>query len=102
MLAQTSGNRSASSVAPLCGTHLVAPPGDGGDEVAAGRVPLHIRGHVVFRYVHQGAVRRVHEGQSSIHTEHAQENSRLQNRTRRHRQNGQIYDSVSLRLELES
>lgn len=46
----------------------MAPPGDGGDHVASGGVPLHVRGHVVLGYVHQGAVWRVHEGQSSVQT----------------------------------
>ena len=51
-------------------TYLVAPPGDRGDDVATGRVPLHIRGHVVLCYVHHGAVWRVHKGESSVHAAH--------------------------------
>lgn len=47
--------------------HLVAPPGDGGDDVTTGWVPLHIRGHVVLGYVHHSAVWRVDEGKCSIH-----------------------------------
>lgn len=49
--------------------YLMAPPGDRGHHVATGWVPLHIRGHVVLCYVHQGAVWRVHESKRSIHTE---------------------------------
>lgn len=47
--------------------HLVAPPGNRGDNVATSWVPLHIGGHVVLSNVHHGAVWRVNEGQSSIH-----------------------------------
>lgn len=47
--------------------HLVAPPGDGSDDVTTGRVPLHVRGHVVLSYVHHSAVWCVNEGKSSIH-----------------------------------
>lgn len=48
--------------------HLVAPPGDGCDHIAARGVPLHIRGHVVLGDVHHGTVRRVHECKSTVHT----------------------------------
>lgn len=47
--------------------YLVAPPWNRGDDVATGRVPLHVRGHVVLSNVHQGAVWRVNEGESSVH-----------------------------------
>lgn len=51
--------------------YLVAPPGDGGDDVAASWVPLHVGGHVVLCYIHHGAVWCVHKGESSIHTANA-------------------------------
>lgn len=49
-------------------THLVAPPRDGGDDVATRWIPLHVRGHVMLCYVHHGAVWRVYKGESSVHT----------------------------------
>lgn len=60
----------SSGLPPGGSANLVAPPGDGGDDVSTGRVPLHVRGHVVLCYVHHGAVRGVHEGESPVHTEH--------------------------------
>lgn len=52
------------------GANLVAPPGDRGDHVSTGWVPFDVRGHVVLCYVHHDAVGGVHEGKSSVHTEH--------------------------------
>jgi len=48
---------------------LVSPPGDAGDDVSAGRVPLHIRGHEVLRLGHHRHVSRVDKLQHTIHAE---------------------------------
>lgn len=50
------------------GLYLMAPPGHRSDHVAPGRIPLHIRGHVVLCDVHDCAVRRVNKRQGTVHT----------------------------------
>lgn len=63
----------------------MAPPGDGGDDIAPSGVPLYVGGHVVLCYVHHGAVWRVHEGQSSIHTTRADTGTNKRLYTQLHR-----------------
>lgn len=54
---------------PLCPrTHLMAPPGHAGGNVAAGRVPLDVRGHEVFRAHHDLARARPGELVEEKHT----------------------------------